>query len=326
MTRLARYATRLALGASFGSTALPARAADGGHVRLELHACAELSESALREHLELELSTLGLSKVEARLLLACEPEAVSIELYRDTGERYPVQARVALGDTAKAARARLVALAASELVAQAERARENERVQPPPAPRKSSTALVDSQRAPVAPAVTSPRHRPIELLVAGNVALVGVPRATLWGGSLGARWGVTRAWSVLVDTRFERGEERLGLADVRWTSLSGFVGADLGTHVGPVRLSGGFGVRAGWLALSASAAVPNEGLGFTAPWAGVAVPLRAAFDMGGFVSPFFGCEGGYVLAPVRGKVDDGSVLMEQRGGWLAGSVGVAITL
>lgn len=326
MTRLARYAIRLALCVSFGLTALPARAAEGGHVRLELHACTDLSESALREHLDLELSTLGLSKVEARLLLACEPASVSIELYRDTGERYPVQARVALGDTAKPARARLVALAASELVAQAERARESERSQPPPAPRNGSAALVDPQPVPVAPAATSPRHRAIELFVAGNVALVGVPRATLWGGSLGARWGVTRAWSVLVDTRFERGEERLGLADVRWTLLSGFVGAGAGTFVGPMLLSGGFGVRAGWLALSASASVPNEGLGFTAPWAGVAVPLRVAFEMGGFVSPFFGCEGGYVLAPVRGKVDDGSVLMEQRGAWLAGSVGVAVTL
>jgi hypothetical protein len=72
--------------------------------------------------------------------------------------------------------------------------------------------------------------------------------------------------------------------------------------------------------------LPYEGLSFTAPWAGVAVPVRVAFDLGGFVLPFVGGEAGYVLAPVRGKVTDGGVLVEQRGPWLSGSVGVAVAL
>lgn len=307
----------------------PAYAQAGeSHVALELRACATLSESALREHLELELATLGLARVEVRLSLVCEPNAVAIELIRQTGESYPVQVRVALADTAKAARERLVALAATELIAQAERARDSEpsraAAPQPPVERERSDVQRPTDRPVV---VTAPKRRPrIELFVAGNAALDGAPKATLWGGTLGTSWGVTHTWSVLLDTRFERGEESLRLADVRWTLLSGFAGAGVNTSAGPLRLSAGLGVRAGWLALAASTALPNEGHSLTAPWAGVAVPVRVAFDVGGFVSPFLGVEVGYVLAPVRGMVSDGSVLVEQRGPWLSGSVGVAVAL
>jgi len=299
------------------------------HVALELRGCAALSESVLREHLELELATLGLSQVEARLSLVCEPSAVAIELFRQTGESYPVQVRVALADTAKAARERLVALAATELVAQAERARENEISRskaPAPSvqrPRADALRRVD-ERAAVPP--TAKRRPRIELFVAGNASFHGFPKASLWGGTLGTSWGVTQTWSVLLDTRFEHGEQALSWAHVRWTMLSGFAGAGINGSAGPLRLSAGFGVRAGWLALAASSPLPNEGVSFTAPWAGVAVPVRLAFDVGGFVSPFLGGEIGYVLAPVRGTITDGRVLVEQRGPWLSASAGVAVAL
>ena len=69
--------------------AWPASAlASGSAVDLELHDCDALSENALREHLALELSTLGLSQAEARLVLRCEPSVVGIELFQSTGTRY----------------------------------------------------------------------------------------------------------------------------------------------------------------------------------------------------------------------------------------------
>lgn len=309
--------------------AWPARTfASESQVALELRDCDALSESALREHLELELSTLGLSQVEARLVLRCEPSSVAIELYRSTGARYAVAVRVELGDTAKPARERLVALAATELMAQAERAHAavpSGAARPAPPPHAAAPTDAGPAALEVAPAKTKPRPR-IELFVAGHAALDGVPRAALWGGSLGTRWGLTRTWSVLVDTRFERGEASVSLADVRWTVLSGFAGAAANTRAGAFGLAAGLGVRAGWLALDANARAPNEGEGFTAPWAGVATPLRLAFEAGGFVLPFIGGEVGYVLAPVRGRVRQGEVLVEQRGPWFSGSVGVAVVL
>lgn len=311
--------------------AWPASAlASGGAVDLELHDCDALSENALREHLELELSTLGLSQAEARLVLRCEPSAVGIELFQSTGTRYAVAVRVELSDTAKPARERLVALAATELMAQAERAHAAESSSAPraaPLPHASAPADATHDARDDAAAKTKPRPR-IELFVAGHAALEGAPRAALWGGSLGTRWGLTRSWSVLLDTRFERGTASVSWADVRWTALSGFAGAAVNTQAGAFGLSAGLGVRAGWLALdaSANAGAPYEGVGFTAPWAGVAAPLRVAFETGGFVLPFVGSEIGYVLMPVRGKVRYGEVLVEQRGLWLSGGVGVAVVL
>jgi hypothetical protein len=288
--------------------------------------CSALSESALREHLELELETLGLSQVDARLALSCEASSVSVELRRASGARYPVLVQVELQGTAKAARERLVALAATELIAQAERAPTAERASPsrpraePPAPR-----LADARdRGPTS--ATANARPPIELFVAGNAAYSGDPRAALWGGTLGTHWGLRRPWSVLLDMRFERGQTSLPLADVRVALLSGFVGAGASTDAGPLRLSAGLGVRAGWLALAATAPPPNEGRSLTAPWLGVAMPLYMAFDLGGSARPFLGAEAGYVALPVRGTLDDGSVLVAQRGVWLSGSVGVALAL
>ena len=172
-------------------------------------------------------------------------------------------------DTAKQARERLVALAASELVAQAERERENDgsRTKLPPALERSRSdaQLRGEGQAAVAP---TPKRRPrIELSVAGNAALDGTPRAALWGGTLGSSWGLTETWSVLLDTRFERGEQGLRWADVRWTLLSGFAGAGVSSVVGPLRLSAGLGVRAGcWRGPAAAcrtkgSASPRRGLG-----------------------------------------------------------------
>jgi hypothetical protein len=310
---------------SLGSSAHAAE----NRLGLELRACGELSEGALREHLELELATLALSGADARLVLRCERSLVVIELYRASGAGYPVSVKVDLRDTAKPARERLVALSASELIAQAERARASPSPDPvrPRVERAVTSASPASDRAP-------PAERPrIELFLAGNAAWQGRPRATLWGGSLGTRWGVTHTWSVLLDTRFERGQETLPLAEVRWTSLSGFVGAVAHAKAGHLQLSAGLGARAGWLALAASAQRPNEGLGFTAPWAGVAAPLRIALDVGGFVSPLVGLELGYVALPVHGQIEDAtgssgarSALVEQRGAWVSGSVGLALAL
>lgn len=298
-------------------------------VGLELRACAELSESALREHLDLELTTLALSWSDARLVLRCERSLVVIELYPASGTGYSVEARVDLRDTAKSARERLIALSASELIAQAERVRA--KPSPRPAPRPVAPQLAPAPSASHrALAVKRPR---IELFVAGNAAWQGRPQTMFWGGSLGTRWGLNETWSVLFDTRFERGQERLPLAEVGWTSLSGFVGAVANTKVAPLQLSAGLGARAGWLALAASAHPPNDGLRFTAPWAGVAAPLRLALDLGGFVSPFVGVELGYVALPVHGQVDDAtgssgsqSALVEQRGAWVSASVGLAFAL
>lgn len=299
-------------------------------IPLELYDCPALSEPALREHIDLELTTLELSRVDARLGVRCQGSSVIIMLSRASGSRYPVEVRVELRDTARAARERLIALAATELVAQAERAKvqqEPARAGTPPA---SSDA--DPPRNAEPPRDVGPERRypsgraQHELFVAGSVAQHGKPSTTLWGGSLGAALGLTPRWSLLLDTRFERGQGVTELADVRWSVLSGFVGPLLRLRLGPVRPALGFGLRAGWLALDATAAPPNQGLSMTAPWAGLSLPLRLGAELGDFAAPFLGGELGWVVAPVRGNVNDGSMLMEQRGLWLTAQVGIGLRL
>lgn len=281
---------RLACAWSAVLWATPAAAVES-RVGLELQGCTELSESSLREHLDLELATLALSEVTARLVLRCEPGAVAIELYRASGERYAIAARVELRDTAKAARERLVALAATELLAQAERAE-----QPlPVAPAETAPALpVKAEQPRVAPAA----GRRIELFLAVNAALQGVPGAALWGGSLGTRWGLGRSWSLLLDTRFERGDESLHLASVRWTSLSGFVGAGATTDVGPLRLALGLGGASRLARAGCDGASPGPGAKFDRALGGL-----GAAGLGG----------------LRGRRRAGAV--RRRGGGLRGPTG-----
>jgi hypothetical protein len=314
----------LACGVWFAAPG-PAAAAE---LRLELHDCAGLSPAALREYLELELATLNLRHVAAQLAIRCQGGAVTIALTRASGSRFPVEVRVDLRDTARTARERLIALAATELLAQAERARSAESAHrqqpadtaalavPPP------VQVRDDGRATSSPA----GRRTNELFVAGSLSLEGAPQTALWGGSLGAVLSLRRNWSLLLDTRFERGQTRTDLATVRWSSLSGFAGPSVRTELGLLRPMCGLGVRAGWLALSADARAPHEGRSLTAPWLGLALPLRLGAELAAGVVPFLGAEAGYVLLPVRGKVNDGSALTEHRGLWLAGTVGVSVRL
>lgn len=320
-----RIALGVALSASLSANA--ARAA--GPVDLQLEACTELSESALREHLAIELATLGLDAQATHLALRCEQGAVAIQLYLADGRLYPIASRVALADTARGARERLVALAASELTAQAAREEREQREQNEARKPRPSLRVV-APPAPtndaVAPERSTSSHRAVELSLGGSGASTGRPSTWLWGGVLGARFGTGRGGSVVVDVELQRGSERLPLAEVRWTKLGAFAGGALGTELGPLRLSAGLGVRAGWLTLAASADSPNTGQSLTAPWAGPALPVRVALSTGASVLPFVAGEVGYVALPVRGVVSDGRSLVEQRGFWLGGSVGLAVQL
>jgi hypothetical protein len=303
----------------------PARADE---LRLELYDCVSLSESALREHLELELATLELTQVAAELAIRCQAEAVTILLTRGSGSRFPVEVRVDLRDTARAARERLIALAATELFAQAERARAAHAAQREQPVETAAVSSAQPARARESGSATPERagRRPSELFLAGSLSLDGAPKTALWGGSLGAMLGLGQSWSLLLDTRFERGQSRGQLATVRWSSLSGFAGPSVRLEVGLLRAMFGSGVRAGWLALSAEARTPHEGRSLTAPWVGLALPVRLGAELATGVVPFLGAEAGYVLLPVRGSTSDGASLTEHRGLWLAGTVGVALRL
>jgi hypothetical protein len=306
--------------------ALPARAG-ASDVGLEVVDCPTLSESALRELVDIELATLELSHATGTLEVRCVEQSAAIALER-AGETYPVRVHVDLRDNGRGARERLVALAATELLSQAERSRavpSGQRAQPPapPPPTTQSASPPDRDAALIERASSTGRP---QLYAAATVSLTGKPNSALWGGGLGASLGFGRHWALELGTRFERGREALEAADVRWSMLSGFVGPAYRERGRMLELSAALGVRGGWLAFDAEAAAPDEGRSLTAPWAGLALPVRVAGRFTGRVLPYLGVEGGYVLAPVEGMLDDGSVLIEQSGPWVAFSFGVGVEL
>lgn len=305
--------------------AIPVRAG-ASEVELEVIDCPALSESALRELVDIELATLELSHATGTLEVRCVEQSAAIALER-SGETYPVRVHVDLRDSGRGARERLVALAATELLAQAERnhaAPSGERsksLTPPPTTLSASSAerdVIPVDRA------NSP-GRP-QLYAAATLSLTGKPQSALWGGGLGASLGLGRHLALELGTRFERGREALEVADVRWSMLSGFVGPGYLERGSVLELSAALGVRGGWLAFDADAAAPGEGRSLTAPWVGLALPVRVSGRFTGRVLPYLGVEGGYVLVPVEGVMDDGSVLIEQSGPWVAFSLGVGVEL
>ncbi|HEY6079295.1 MAG TPA: hypothetical protein VIW29_10855, partial [Polyangiaceae bacterium] len=257
------------------------------------------------------------------LHVTCEQDVAEIRVDGPVAGDSPFQVRVELRDTAAGARERLVALAATELLSQIERGSESARPAAPSVPPSAASSTVPEARD--AGPAASPSRRTVELFAAASVARTGQPATLLWGGSLGTLIGWGKHGGLLFDTRFESGETTLELARVRWSVLSAFAGPALRFELSKARFVAGLGLRGGWLALDATATAPHEGQRMTAPWAGVALPLRVSAGLG-VVAPFFGLEGGYVVLPVRGDVDGEATLVAQRGPWLAASVGLGVAL
>jgi hypothetical protein len=291
--------------------------AQTGKLVMELDGCVALSEPRLRELVELELETLRLSPDDSTLRVRCDADSAMIRLRRASGEWFPIEVRVELTETAEGARSRLVALAATELLAGAVRSDEREAV-----PATPTGAAVPTEPAPY-PAreserasrrrASAPEH--VALHASAIVAVMGAPSTTLSGGSLGAALVLGRTWSLLLDTGYTRGVTHTSPADVRWSSWTAFAGPLATYRAGPLLLGASLGLRGGWLTLHAIATRPDEGRRLGAPWLGIAVPLRAEAELVGPLRGLLSLEGGHVLSPVRGNDDAGRALTSHRGVW-----------
>ncbi len=293
-------------------------------VELDTSACPLLDGDSLEQLIALELETLALTASSARLSISCDSHVATLIL-RDAGGRvFPVQVRVELGGTRHGARERLVALSVTELMAQAERAGW-ETAQPsepsPSAPAAKRELDVESPRS-ASGASAAKTSRP-ELFAGVSGSLMGKPSTVLLGGGLGAHLPLSEPWGLMMDVRLERGVTATALADVDWTLLSGSLALFLETRSGAWRFGAGAGLRAARLLLSARAEPPDAGQQLSGVWLGAALPLRAAFELSGHVALSAGLESGYVIVPLRGTVDDGTMLVEARGPWATMTLGAA---
>ena len=278
---------------------------------IELDGCDPLDRELLVELFELELRTLKLDQSHFELVVSCEGESATIRVLQAVTGATPARTSVDLSRTAPEARERLVALAASELLAQAERERREEA----PAPQAEPAP---PPRPPLFVALPRPKPLPA-LLVGASATRMGDPRTVLWGALLGMQAPLPGPLSLGVDTRYAWGTTETPLASVDWTLLSAAIELAVEGLADPFTITLGPSLRGGWVALEAQAESPARGDRVTGPWLAGAGVLRFAPQLERHVLLFAGLEVGCVLVPVRGTVDDGPTLVSADGCFVGGS-------
>jgi hypothetical protein len=305
-----------------------APAAAGSGFSLVQKDCPELDEHTLRELVELELRTLSVSDSRVHIEISCSGEIAAVSLTDADGHLYPIASRVDFSKAGRGARERLVALAATELVAQAEHA-ERESAAPPKKAAAPPVAVSAGVEARPSGEGAPPSVRngdgvpPTELALVAVGTVTGTPTTVLGGGALSVRVGIAGPWVAAFDVRVDTGTSDSGTAKVTWTMLGGSAALLFERRLGVARLGVGAGARAAHLGLEANAITPDTGHTVTGAWFGPMLPARASFALGASVALVATLEAGYVALPVRGTDDAGTPLVEADGPWASLGVGIA---
>jgi hypothetical protein len=279
--------------------------------------CPSLDEQALRELVLLELRTLSVSGDGMRVEITCTGDVAAVTLTDTRGQTYPIASRVDFARADPGARERLVALATTELVEQADRADHAEQARPQPTPRPV-------ERREPEPAKTGREAAPrTELALLGVGTVLGSPTTLLAGGALSARFTLAGPWAAALDARLEGGATDAESARVSWTSFGGSAALLYVHRFGTVTLGAGAGARAGRLRLEATVDSPDRGRALSGTWLGPMIPLRASFVLARHVALVGTAEAGHVALPVRGNSTDGSSVARAEGPWISLGVGVA---
>ena len=332
----------MVLGTRSVAAAAPPPAAGPSGVALVQKDCPELDEHALRELVELELRTLSVTDSHVRVEIACSNDVAVVSLTDADGSSYPIASRVDFSKAGAGARERLIAIAATELVAQAERAARSNAAEKEKEERKEREQERERQRIRAASvAAAGPGHAEpspkdaapgakghdeesrIELSLLAVGTVTGTPTTFLGGGALGLRVGIVGPWAAVFDVRFDGGATDTVPARVVWTMLGGSAAFLFEQHLGVAHLGVGAGVRAAHLTLDASAPAPDSGRALSGAWLGPILPVRARFLLLPPVALVVMLEGGYVTLPVRGVVEGGEPIVLADGPWISLGVGVA---
>lgn len=304
----------LSIGCAVALSA-PGAGAHPGRLALDQHECAALDGVALAELVEIELGTLSLADTAARLRIRCAGDVATVSLVDAEGRTFPVESRVDFSRAGPGARERLVALAATELIAQAERAgRQREGT---PAPRERAATRPEPAATP-APAARDRRVPRWEVSAAAMATVTGAPATLLGGVAAGARVFVAPPWSAAFDLRAERGATDAGEARVSWTLLGGSAAALFGPRIA----SAGAGFRVERLSLNATATAPDVGRKVTGTWAGPFLTARTTVELAAHVAFLAFLEAGYTTLPVSGTVDGGDSVVTVDGPW--GTLGLGL--
>jgi len=289
---------------------------------VELRHCDGLDGSALESLLALELHTLGLPPGEVAIVVTCAGALATIRLAHAASRTSAAEVRVDLSRTAPQARARLVALAASELVARTERAPQRHQ---PATTAAGATPTSARGEAPARANEDSTLIRPL-LLAGVSVERAGKPATALAGVLLGTQLTLMRGVSLPFEARYAEGSTQTSVAGVDWQLFTASAGLALDLGAEPVSLTIGPSLRAGWVTLEASATPPNQGRRLTGPWLAATAGARGWLRLSSAWRGFAGLEGGCLMAPVRGTLDRQATLVEAGGCYFGGSLGLGYAL
>ncbi len=313
------------LAAFLPSAALASEPAKLQAVELVLSGCEGLDEAETRKLLDMELATLGVTApADTTIEVACTADDARIRLLHAGQQLLPIEVHVQMAVTEEGARPRLIALAASELAAQAAR----RATEPPPAAAEKPAAKSPPPAGREASKAPPPdRHLALAPFIAARLRRTGDPATSLVGGSTGLEVGIAPQVSLGFEARAERGSTELSTAKVEWKAFTVAALVYVGAAWGPLDCAIGAGAEVGRLELDAEALVANaRGQALSGPWGGplVSLRLRTPNTRGVFVRT--SAEAGLVTLPVRGSLDGAGVLVDASGVWLAGSLGIGISL
>jgi hypothetical protein len=291
------------------AVALPASArAARATVALDVDACAEVPELALRQIVSIEIGDLlaprgGEPPPDGyRLVARCVGDAAHLEA-RAASRPDGLQRTLRLDEFPGDAAPRALALAGIEMLAALDpmvRARIEAR--PLPAPPAAGDGLT---------VALSGAYR----------AFFGTAGAAGWGGRVGADWR-RRGGLLASDLELDRASSSSALGQTRaWlASLGVFGGVALGD--GRFGLALAAGARAGlaWLSGEPAAGSHLAGASVTRPWWGPALALRVSAG-GARLAALLSLEAGWVVHGAQGLAGDTTAIAIE-GGWLMVGAGV----
>ena len=317
-----------------------ARAQSGLRVETHVDDCVPLNRERFEYLLNIELGTEP-SGVDAEnavtLTLTCPGNLILITV-EDAVTQKVVTRLVDLSQVDRSARARLMALTASELVLASwmEVRMEPKPVIPPAGPPPKAAAVARVSEV-VEPQVK--RAAPLRLGVTANVSSFLSSLAPIFGFALHLTQPISSSWAWNVSLQGGRGHLQGTLGDgastVAVTTTTAALAWSLRytRSVGPVDLWAGVAGLFG-LAYLTGSTPPSSTLVPTpayAPWAGPALQLAAAVPLSPQLRILLQLEGGLLVLGATARVrspmaSDGPVVTELSGGWLAASLGVDFAL
>jgi hypothetical protein len=314
-----------------GVATVPRAATAGAGLRLSIDACVPVNLEQVKRLVAIQAGLADDAR-SVRVDIACAGPQVDLEAVDPTNDRR-VRRSLRLSEEAGRARARLLALAAVELAATVrdegaiagaapesapqgpEPVRSDALVPPAPAPAAAVAAAVPS-------ALTLGRWR---LLASGGGARFFSHLTST--GAAGLRLGRDgRHLGFSVDAQLSHGSMTSAIATTSATSASLAPALTLGHRTGLFTWRGGTGPRLALGRLRGESTAPGyQGSSYTAPWFAWLGQLGVSIDLGGPLLAELVTEGGYVVAPLGGRVDSRRAIAVE-GSWLGGFVAFGMRL